>query len=157
LSCLSFLGCADSIDTAPPPSVLLASFSYIALLPSTGDGPLSCVPLSGNQLHAPELGPPLGGAWSRSPTEARGTPIPIADLRGICDRISPITDSGGIRHTLSHITILGVIHSTIFPRADPGLVVLSSFLPILMRSVIESVLLPISVNSASNPTLRLIP
>ncbi|SOV01405.1 uncharacterized protein UDID_17650 [Ustilago sp. UG-2017a] len=67
LSHLSFLSRANSIDTAPPPSVLLAGFSYTALLPSTGDGPLSCVPLSGNQLHAPELSPPLGGAWSRSP------------------------------------------------------------------------------------------
>ncbi|SOV01750.1 uncharacterized protein UDID_18196 [Ustilago sp. UG-2017a] len=115
LSRLSFLSRADSIDTAPPPSVLLAGFSYTALLPSTGDGPLSCVPLSGNQLHAPELSPLLVALGPTPPTEAHGTPVSIADLRGICDRISPITDSGGIRHTLSHITDLGVIHSTIFP------------------------------------------
>ncbi|SOV06950.1 uncharacterized protein UDID_17974 [Ustilago sp. UG-2017a] len=45
LSCLSFLSRADSIDTAPPPSVLLAGFSYTALLPSTGDGPpILCAP-----------------------------------------------------------------------------------------------------------------
>ena len=55
-----------------------------------------------------ELGPFRGRPlFPLPPPEARGTPIPIADLRGICDRISPITDSGGI-------------HSTIFPRADPG-------------------------------------
>ncbi|SOV02684.1 uncharacterized protein UDID_18001 [Ustilago sp. UG-2017a] len=77
--------------------------------------PLSCVPLSGHQLHAPELGPLLAALGPAPPTEARGTPVSIADLRRICDRISPIADSGGIRHTLSHITNLGVIQSIILP------------------------------------------
>ena len=66
---LCLLSCVDFFDTGPPPSVLLAGYSYTPLLPPTGDGPLSCVPLSGPQLHAPELGPPLGGAWSRSPPQ----------------------------------------------------------------------------------------
>ena len=59
---LSFLSCANSIDTASPLYVFLASFSYTALLLLTSDSPplfLSGVPLSGNQLHAPELGPLL--------------------------------------------------------------------------------------------------
>ncbi|SOV06389.1 uncharacterized protein UDID_17448 [Ustilago sp. UG-2017a] len=45
LSHLSFLSRADSIDTGPPPSVLLAGFSYTALLPSTCDSPpILCAP-----------------------------------------------------------------------------------------------------------------
>ncbi|SOV06264.1 uncharacterized protein UDID_19498 [Ustilago sp. UG-2017a] len=88
LSRLSFLSRADSIDTAPPPSVLLAGFSYTALLPSTVlllllssspvsltqpsflrpvTAPLSCVPLSGHQLHAPELGPLLAALGPAPP------------------------------------------------------------------------------------------
>ncbi|SOV03498.1 uncharacterized protein UDID_18687 [Ustilago sp. UG-2017a] len=92
LSRLSFLSRADSIATAPPPSVLLAGFSYTALLPSTGDGPLSCAPLSGPQLHAPELGPPLDGAWSRSPHGSSCTIVLPADLDEICHRVGTITD-----------------------------------------------------------------
>ncbi|SOV04437.1 uncharacterized protein UDID_17087 [Ustilago sp. UG-2017a] len=92
LAPLCLLSCVDFFDTGPPPSVLLAGFSYTALLPSTGDGPLSCVPLSGPQLHAPELGPPLGGAWSRSPHRSSCTIVLPADLDEICHRVGTITN-----------------------------------------------------------------
>ena len=67
---LSFLSCVSTFfNTAPPPQDLLAGVLDTALLPSTGDGSPGChlvVPLSGNQLHAPTLGPFLGSAWSPS-------------------------------------------------------------------------------------------
>ncbi|SOV03221.1 uncharacterized protein UDID_18358 [Ustilago sp. UG-2017a] len=101
LSRLSFLSHADSIDTAPPPSVLLAGFSYTALLPSTGDGPLSCVPLSGNQLHAPELGPLLAALGPAPPTEACASAHPPHDTGVLYTAPPPSTGDGSFDSCLS--------------------------------------------------------
>ena len=61
--------CVNLLDTALPPHDLFTGVPDTALLPSTGDGSPGCrlvAPLSGNQLHAPGLGPFLGSAWSPS-------------------------------------------------------------------------------------------
>ncbi|SOV01247.1 uncharacterized protein UDID_17609 [Ustilago sp. UG-2017a] len=88
----------------PLDQVLLLSSSPVSLTqpsflrPVTA--PLSCVPLSGHQLHAPELGSLLVALGPAPPTEARGTPYhpPLsrswarstkllpADLDGICHK-----------------------------------------------------------------------
>ncbi|SOV06499.1 uncharacterized protein UDID_17487 [Ustilago sp. UG-2017a] len=60
--------CVDFFNTAPPPHDLLASVltQLFFLQPATVLQVFILWPLSGNQLHAPELGPLLGDTWSRS-------------------------------------------------------------------------------------------
>ncbi|SPC66387.1 uncharacterized protein UHOD_12022 [Ustilago sp. UG-2017b] len=60
--------CVDFFDTAPPPHDLLASVltQLFFLRLATVLQVFILWPLSGNQLHAPELGPLLGYAWSCS-------------------------------------------------------------------------------------------
>ena len=59
--------CVNLFDTALPPHDLYAGVINTALLPPNWQlfsWLLPCEPLSGNQLHASELGPCLGRAWS---------------------------------------------------------------------------------------------
>ncbi|CCF49979.1 hypothetical protein NDA11_002968 [Ustilago hordei] len=76
-------------------------------------------PLSGNQLHVPELGPPLGSAWSYYlHVKLRHTIILATDLHRICHTIITTTDPGGIRGTSFIHTYLSEICHRADSKAD---------------------------------------
>ncbi|SOV02006.1 uncharacterized protein UDID_18932 [Ustilago sp. UG-2017a] len=92
--------CVDFFDTAPPPHDLLAGVltQLFFLRLATVLQVFILWSWSGNQLHALELGPLLGDAWSRSlHVKFCHTIILATDLRRVCHVIMLTAEPGGIR------------------------------------------------------------
>ncbi|SOV08663.1 uncharacterized protein UDID_17683 [Ustilago sp. UG-2017a] len=113
--------CVDFFDTAPPPHDLLASAltQLFFLRPATVLQVFILWPLSGNQLHAPELGPLLGDTWSHS-----------SQVKFV---------------TLSSLPLISAESATqsCLLQILAGFVIPPLLIPISLRSVIEPILLQI--------------
>ncbi|SOV04980.1 uncharacterized protein UDID_17816 [Ustilago sp. UG-2017a] len=83
--------CVNFFDTAPPPHGLLAGAltQLFFLRPAMVLQVFILWPLSGNQLHAPELGPLLGDTWSCS-SQAKADST--ADLSELCCKSCNLPD-----------------------------------------------------------------